>query len=97
MPDSQDMRLSRIEDKLTAIQDALVTLARVEEKIADLEIRRQEQREDSVLTNKTIELLDRKIAKIGEKTDWHEKVIWYIVGGALVFVGSQILLAMQGA
>ena len=95
MADSQDTRLSRIEDKLTAIQDALVTLARVEEKIADLEIRRQEQREDSVLTNKTIELLDRKIAKIGEKTDWHGKIIWYIVGGALAFVGSQILVLVR--
>ena len=95
MSDSQDLRLERIEKKLDGIQDALVTLARVEEKITDLEIRRQEQREEFLTASKQLEILDRKIGKIGEKADFHGKVIWYQLAGIMAYVGSQILMVLQ--
>ena len=40
-----DIRLQRIEDKLDKMSDAIVALARVEEKITDLEVRRAEGHE----------------------------------------------------
>ena len=42
MAEITDDRLARIEDKLDKVSDAIVALARVEEKIADLETRREE-------------------------------------------------------
>jgi len=87
---AQTIRLERMEEKLDQIQVALVTLARVEEKIADLELRRQEQREEFLMSAKQIDLLDRKVTKIGEKTDIIGKVVWLVVAAVVSAIGAQL-------
>lgn len=78
MPTEVD-RLGRIEEKIDKLSDAIVSLARVEEKIADLEIRRGEQHERLNNLSKKIDSIDTHVTSLVEKVSVMQKIGWIVV------------------
>ena len=72
-------RLDRIEQKIDKLSDAIVSLARVEEKIADLEVRREEQHDRLNKLSKKIDSIDTHVTSLVEKVSVMQKVGWIIV------------------
>jgi uncharacterized coiled-coil protein SlyX len=78
MPIETD-RLDRIEQKIDKLSDAIVSLARVEEKIADLEVRREEQHDRLNNLSKKIDSIDTHVTSLVEKVSVMQRVGWIIV------------------
>lgn len=72
-------RLDRIEEKIDKLSDAIVSLARVEEKIADLEVRREEQHDRLNSLSRKIDSIDTHVTSLVEKVSVMQKVGWIIV------------------
>lgn len=74
--DDQTTRLNRIEEKLDRVSEAIVSLARMEERMITLF-----KRMDTYDTKQDI--LENRVSKIEGSSTWTDKVIWIIVAGAL--------------
>jgi len=74
--DDQTTRLNRIEEKLDRVSEAIVSLARMEERMITLF-----KRMDTYDTKQDI--LENRVSKIEGSSTWTDKVIWVIVAGAL--------------
>jgi uncharacterized protein (DUF342 family) len=82
-------RLSRIEQKIDKLSDAIVQLARVEEKIADLEVRREEQHERLNNLSKKIDSIDTHVTTLVEKVNVMQRVGWIVLGVFVTGVSAQ--------
>ena len=82
-----DIRLQRIEDKLDKMSDAIVALARVEEKITDLEVRRAEGHERLNRMSKKLDDVDSHVTSMRERMAVMTKIMW-VVGTAVLGVAS---------
>ena len=82
-------RLSRIEQKIDKLSDAIVQLARVEEKIADLEVRREEQHQRLNNLSKKIDSIDTHVTTLVEKVNIMQRVGWIVVGVFVTGVSAQ--------
>lgn len=82
-------RLSRIEQKIDKLSDAIVQLARVEEKIADLEVRREEQHQRLNNLSKKIDSIDTHVTTLVEKVNIMQRVGWIVVGVFVAGVSTQ--------
>ena len=79
--ESQDLRLSRIEEKLDKVGEAIISMARMEEKMITLFNR--------------MDAYDRKQAQVEErlgKTElgqasnaWIERLVWLVIGVGIAF------------
>jgi len=74
--DDQTIRLNRIEEKLDRVSEAIVSLARMEERMITLF-----KRMDTYDTKQ--DMLENRVSKIEGSSTWTDKVIWVIVAGAL--------------
>lgn len=81
--ETQIDRLNRIEKKIDKLSDAIITLARVEEKISDLELRRQESHERANRISAKIDDLDRKVTAMGERVSVLTRVMWIVVAAVI--------------
>lgn len=79
MDSTENARLDRIEEKIDRLSDAIITLARVEEKISDLELRRAESHERVNRISKSIDDISIQTSVIGQKVAILEKTTWCIV------------------
>lgn len=80
--ESQDLRLSRIEEKLDKVGEAIISMARMEEKMITLFNR--------------MDAYDRKQAQVEErlgKTElgqasnaWIERLVWLVIGVGIAFI-----------
>jgi len=82
-------RLSRIEQKIDKLSDAIVQLARVEEKIADLEVRREEQHQRLNNLSKKIDSIDTHVTTLVEKVNVMQRVGWIVLGVFVTGVSAQ--------
>ena len=87
MSDMSEERLGRIEDKLDKMSEAIVSLARMEERMITL-FRRMDTY-DSQQT--TLEGRVTTVEIAHAKNSWMERVAWIIVG-AIVTTGFGLLL-----
>ena len=74
--DDQTTRLNRIEEKLDKVSEAIVSLARMEERMITLF-----KRMDSYDIKQ--DNLEGRVSKIEGSSTWTDKVVWIIVAGAL--------------
>jgi chromosome segregation ATPase len=74
---TQTARLDRIEDKIDKMSEAIVTLARVEEKISDLEIRREEQHVRLNRLSEKIDNIDSHVTSLVENVSFMKKLVWF--------------------
>jgi len=90
MAETQATRLNRIEEKIDKLSDAIITLARVEEKISDLETRRIESHERANRISANIDELDRKVTSLNEKVLVLNRVMWIVVASVVGTIFAQL-------
>lgn len=83
-------RLQRIEEKLDKLADVIVGMARVEEKIADLETRRSESHERLNRVSQRLDCVETGQATANAKLGTIEKVVWFIAAGMLTGIGATV-------
>lgn len=88
---SEDAWRNRIESKLESISEALITLARVEEKIVFLESRRQEEYNNSRKQFEAINELKEITTKNTELLSILYRFIWGVSGVVATLVVSQLI------
>jgi uncharacterized coiled-coil protein SlyX len=82
-------RLQRIEDKLDKLADVVVGMARVEEKIIDLETRRAEGHERLNRISVKVDEIDNHVVSMRERMNVITKVMWVVVAGIIgAFIAS---------
>jgi phage shock protein A len=83
MDQHTDDRLQRIEDKLDKMSDAIVALARVEEKITDLEVRRAEGHERLNRMSGKMDDIDGIVISLRERMSVMTKIMWLVGAGVI--------------
>lgn len=91
MAETQAKRLERIESKLDQLADTVVALARVEEKIDDLETRRKESHERVNRLSEKIDHVHSGVHKIETRLGIIEKVVWAVAASFIVAVVTQLM------
>ena len=81
--DMSEERLQRIEDKVDKLADVVVGMARVEEKIQDLETRRAEGHERLNKMSKKLDDVDAHVISMRERMNVISKVMWLIGAGVV--------------
>jgi len=81
-------RMIRIEDKIDKMSESIIQLARVEEKIEDLETRRAEQHERMNRLSGKIDNIERHVTTLVEKVNFMQKFAWVLVGIVATVVGA---------
>lgn len=81
-------RLDRIEQKLDRMSEAIVQLARVEEKMNDLEVRRAEQHERMNRLSEKIDNIETHVTTLVEKVAFMQKFSWALIGTVATVVGA---------
>lgn len=93
--DTDAVRLERIETKLDQLADTVVALARVEEKIDDLETRRKESHERVNRLSEKIDHVHAGVHKIEARLGIVEKVVWAVAASFIVAVVTQLMDVIQ--
>lgn len=81
--ESNDNRLDRIEVKLDEMKEALVTLARIDERMISLFRRMDSYDESQRDLIKRVTDIENKSTGQSSKVDWIERVIWVCLVGAI--------------
>jgi len=81
--DMSEDRLQRIEEKLDKLADVIVGMARVEEKIADLELRRSESHERLNRMSQKMDKIDSEVVSMRERMNVMTKIMWVIGAGIM--------------
>jgi len=88
---TQSDRLDRIEDKIDKMSEAIITLARVEEKISDLELRREEQHMRLNRLSEKIDSIDSHVTSLVENVSFMKKLVWFFFATIATLTISVIL------
>lgn len=88
---STEERLSKIEEKIDKLSETLITLARVEEKISDLEIRRAESHERVNRLSASVDRIETQCTQMSAKVELSNKIIWGLSATVVVALISEIL------
>ena len=88
---TQTDRLDRIEDKIDKMSEAIITLARVEEKISDLELRREEQHMRLNRLSEKIDNIDSHVTSLVENVSFMKKLVWFFFATISTLTISVIL------
>jgi hypothetical protein len=98
MEDSYAPRLDRIETKIDKISEALISLARAEERIAAIEEDKAAQRKRDIYYESKLENLTTAVADINQKltedaTTYSviSKIFWIVLTGLVGTVAVQLL------
>lgn len=83
---SDDIRLQRIEEKLDKLADVVVGMARVEEKIIDLETRRAEGHERLNRMSAKLDDVDAHVISMRERMNVVSKVMWVMSAGVITAI-----------
>ena len=90
MPESNDARLARIEEKLDRLADAMISLARAEEKLVNMEDKYNNQ---FARMNKFSEKLDRIEAQVQDNAgtvNMINKLFWVAIVAVSGAIAAQI-------
>ena len=82
---SDDARLERIEKKLDQVGDAIVALARMEERMITLFKRMDTLDADQSSHNRRLTLVESRVGNNGQALRFAERVFWIVVTGAIAF------------
>ena len=86
MAETTNTRLTRIEDKLDKLADAMVSLARAEEKITSLHENQQNSMERTNRLSRKIDDIERVVLENQRTVSFIQKLFWVVliaVAGAL--------------
>lgn len=80
---TENQRLSRIEDKLDKLSEAVVSLARMEERMVTLFNRMNKYEDQQDLLDEKIDNVAEKVAINGQTLRFAERIFWVIVSTAI--------------
>ena len=89
---SDDQRLERIEKKLDEVGQAIVALARMEERMPTLFTRMVTLDLEQTQHGRRLTLIEGKVGNNGQMLRFAERVFWIVVTAAVAYVFTQ----MQG-
>ena len=87
----QNKRLDRIEDKLDKLSEAVISLARAEEKISVLMTTSQVQNDSLLRLNNRVDRLEKDVDGNKLTINIINKVFWLIMAAAATIVATNIL------
>ena len=89
---NDDLRLERIEKKLDQMGEAIVALARMEERMITLFKRMDTLDQEQSQHGRRISLMEGKVGNNGQTLRFAERVFWIVVTAAVAYAFTQ----MQG-
>jgi hypothetical protein len=87
-----DLRLERIEKKLDQMGEAIVALARMEERMITLFKRMDVLDQEQTQHGRRITLVENKVGSNGQSLRFAERVFWIVITAAVAYAFTQ----MQG-
>ena len=88
---STEERLSKIEEKIDKLSETLITLARVEEKISDLEIRRAESHERVNRLSASVDRIESQCSHMSAKLELSNKIIWGLSAMVIAAILTEVV------
>lgn len=89
---SDDARLERIEKKLDQMSEAIIAMARMEERMITLFKRMDTLDQEQSHHGRRITLVENKVGSNGQSLRFAERVFWIVVTAAVAYAFTQ----MQG-
>jgi hypothetical protein len=86
----EDQRLERIEKKLDQMGEAIVALARMEERMITLFKRMDNLDQEQTQHSRRITLVENKVGSNGQSLRFAERVFWIVVTAAVAFAFTQM-------
>lgn len=74
-------RLARIENKVDSLAEAMVTMARIEERMITIFKRMDRQDEAQAAMDVKVSALERNSTKRGVVENFLDKILWVVIGG----------------
>lgn len=87
-----DLRLERIEKKLDQMGEAIVALARMEERMITLFKRMDTLDQEQTQHGRRLQMIEGKVGNNGQTLRFAERVFWIVVTAAVAYAFTQ----MQG-
>ena len=87
----QNNRLDRIETKLDSLSEAVVSLARAEEKIAVLMVNVHTQNENLIQLNRRVETLELNTDRNTSTINNINRLFWILIAAAVGTISTMIL------
>jgi len=87
----QNKRLDRIEDKLDRLSDAVVSIARAEEKISSLMISVQAQNETMIAMNRRVDSIEKKVDGNASTINTINRLFWILTAAAVTTISTLII------
>lgn len=81
--DDQTTRLNRIEEKLDKVGEAIISLARMEERMITLFKRMDTYDHQQTILESRVTTIEVKAATSSEKVNWVDKVIWIFIAALI--------------
>lgn len=85
-----DQRLERIEKKLDQMGEAIVALARMEERMITLFKRMDTMDQEQAQHSRRITLVENKVGSNGQSLRFAERVFWIVITAAVAFAFTQM-------
>jgi hypothetical protein len=90
---SDDARLERIEKKLDEVGQAIVALARMEERMITLFKRMDTLDQEQAQQGRRLQLVEGRVGNNGQTLRFAERVFWIVVSAGIAY----IFTTMQGS
>ena len=90
--ETQNDRLDRIENKLDKLSEAIVSLARAEEKISQMEKFLHQQMELLVDGQRRLEEVERKVMSNATTINVINKLFWIVMAAAATTITGMLLM-----
>tara|TARA_Y100001938_G_C8046694_1_gene409327 strand:- start:1073 stop:1357 length:285 start_codon:yes stop_codon:yes gene_type:complete len=90
--ETQTDRLNRIEDKLDKLSEAIISLARAEEKISQMEKFLHQQMEMLVDGQKRLDEVEQKVATNATTINVINKLFWIVMAAAATAITGMLIM-----
>ena len=89
--DAQNQRLDRIESKIDTLSDAMIQLARAEEKLSNIESNTRNQYERLNRHSEKIDALDGQVKETQTRQEFLVRFMWVIITGVVATLGTHFM------
>lgn len=90
--ESQSERLDRIEEKIDKMSEAIIALARAEEKITTLAAFSKQQAEQLMKITDRLDDLEKKVSQNASTVNIINRIFWIIIAAAATAVTGMLII-----
>ena len=90
--ESQSERLDRIEEKIDKMSEAIIALARAEEKITTLAAFSKQQAEQLMKITDRLDDLEKKVSQYASTVNIINRIFWIIIAAAATAVTGMLII-----